>query len=150
MSSIQVSANSVVSAPLDRVYRILSDFEHHHANILPPAFSDLRVEAGGTGAGTVVSFRMRLGGKTSQFRQRVSEPQPGRVMTETDLKTGAETSFVLVPEADDRTRVAIKTSFPRSKGIAGLLEQLFAPRMIKKLYLEELSRLDEYARIVSI
>jgi hypothetical protein len=150
MSTIHASANSVVSAPAARVYAIISDYQTHHPNILPPAFSDLRVESGGKGAGTVLSFRLRLGGKKSHFRQRVSEPQPGRVITETDLASGAQTSFVLFPEAEDKTRVAINTSFPRSGGLTGLVEQLFAPRMLKKLYADELARLDDYARTVDV
>jgi hypothetical protein len=30
------------------------------------------------------------------------------------------------------------------------MEQLFAPRMMKKLYLEELSRLDQYAQTATV
>jgi hypothetical protein len=150
MSTIHASANSIVAAPADRVYAILSDYTTHHPQILPSNFSDLRVEEGGVGDGTVLSFRMRLGGKTSDFRQRVSEPQPGRVLTETDLTTGAETSFLLIPEADDRTRVAINTRFPNPGGLTGLVQQLVAPRMLKKLYEDELRRLDDYAQSATI
>src|SRR3712207_2046569 len=72
-------------APAERAYRILADYRRHHPRILPPAFSGFAVEAGGVGAGTTIRFRVTAGGQARDYRQRVSEPAPGRVVREADL-----------------------------------------------------------------
>jgi hypothetical protein len=46
-----VSAEGMVDAPADAVYRCIADMRDHHPRFLPPAFSDFQVESGGTGAG---------------------------------------------------------------------------------------------------
>jgi hypothetical protein len=133
-----------VAAPADRVYAILADYRQHHPRILPPAFSDLEVEQGGVSAGTVIRFRLTLGGRTNVFHQRVDEPEPGRVLTETDLDTGAVTTFTVTPTGDV-SRVRIKTSYQRG-GLRGLVESVLAPTMLRRLYVDEIARLDRYAR----
>jgi hypothetical protein len=63
----------------------------------PPAFSQFRVEQGGVGAGTVHSFRMTAGGRARDFRMRVEEPDPGRVLIESDDRSSMVTSWVVTP-----------------------------------------------------
>ena len=92
MGEIHVSAEQVIHAPAERVYRIIADYRQHHPNILPPAFSDLRVEEGGVGEGTVISFKMTAGGRTRQTRARVTEPEPGRVLVESGIDSSVRTS----------------------------------------------------------
>jgi hypothetical protein len=150
MSTISVSADAIVPASSDRVFKILADYRHHHPQILPPAFSQLQVESGGYGDGTVISFQMKLGGRTTDFRQTVTEPEPGRKLTETDHATGATTSFIVLPESESESRVTIETTFPRSAGFKGYMEQWFAPRMFKKIYAEELFRLGDYAQTANL
>ena len=134
-----------VSAPAERVYRFLADYREHHPRFLPPAFSDFQVEQGGVGAGTVVRFRLRTGGRSRVFRQRVEEPTPGRVLTESDLDSSAVTTFTVMPEGD-HSRVRITTTWQGAGGIGGFFERLFAPRVLRSLYADELARLDRYAR----
>ena len=143
MATIIAMAEGTVAAPADRVYAILADYREHHPRILPPAFSDLLVEQGGVGAGTVIRFRLTLGGRTQAFHQRVDEPAPGRILTETDLDTGAVTTFTVTP-AGDSSRVRIKTSYERG-GLRGLVESLIAPTMLRRLYVDEIARLNRYA-----
>ena len=79
-----VSAEAMVDAPADRVYLYLADMRDHHPRFLPPAFSDFQVESGGVGAGTVTRFKITAGGRTRDYRMKVAEPEPGRVLTESD------------------------------------------------------------------
>ena len=144
-SEIRVMVERPVSAPAERVYRFLADYREHHPRFLPPAFSDFQVEQGGVGAGTVVRFRLRTGGRSRVFRQRVEEPTPGRVLTESDLDSSAVTTFTVMPEGD-HSRVRITTTWQGAGGIGGLFERLFAPRVLRSLYADELTRLDRYAR----
>ena len=78
-----VSAEAMVDAPADRVYLYLADMRDHHPRFLPPAFSDFQVESGGVGAGTVTRFKITAGGRTRDYRMKVSkspkvrwEPRP--------------------------------------------------------------------------
>src|SRR5690349_9676946 len=54
------SAERVIDAPADVVYRCLADYTHHHrpGGFLPPAFSNQEVLSGGVGDGTVIRLNV--------------------------------------------------------------------------------------------
>lgn len=141
---INASAERRIDAPARRVYAYIADFRQHHPNFLPPQFSDLEIECGGVGAGTVHRFRMTLGGRTTQYRVRVGEPQPGRVLIESDPSRRMLTTFTVEPEPDGGCRVRIKTRW-YSDGFQGLVERIVAPRKLRRVYRDELALLDRYA-----
>ena len=145
MSELRVVAERALGAPAEHVYRLLADFDRHHRCFLPPAFSQFRVEEGGVGAGTVHSFRMTAAGRSRAFRMRVAEPDPGRVLTESDEGSSTVTTWVVSPEGSG-CRVRIETRWQGAGGVGGLLERLLAPRVLGRLYADELERLDRYAR----
>jgi uncharacterized protein YndB with AHSA1/START domain len=145
VSELRVVAARALGAPAERVYRLIADFDRHHPRFLPPAFSQFRVEEGGVGAGTVHSFRMTAGGRSRAFRMRVAEPDPGRVLTESDERSSMVTTWVVTPEGSG-CRVRIETRWQGAGGVGGLFERLFAPRVLRRLYADELERLDRYAR----
>lgn len=145
MTTLHAEAEARIAAPAAEVYRYLADFRVHHPQYLPPAFSDLQVELGGYGAGTVITFKVTLWGVTRTVHSEVAEPAPGRVMTETDMATGAVTTFTVLPDGD-ACRVRIETDWRPSRGFNGLMERLFGAAMLRSLYRDELRRLDTYAR----
>jgi uncharacterized protein YndB with AHSA1/START domain len=145
VGTIHVSADRVIQAPPDQVYAYLVDMREHHHRFLPPAFSDFEVESGGVGAGTVTRFKLNAGGRTRSYRMQVGEPEPGRIMTESDTESTLVTTFT-VDSADGGSRVQIATTWEGAGGIGGFFERTFAPRVMKRLYADELERLDEYAR----
>jgi hypothetical protein len=55
------------------------------------------------------------------------------------------TTFTVDHELDGTSRVTIHTRW-YSHGLAGLVERLFAPRMLRRVYAAELTLLDRYAR----
>ena len=61
MGHIHVSSEKQIHVPADRVYRYIADYAHHHHRFLPDTFSDFKVEEGGYGAGTVVSYNVKTG-----------------------------------------------------------------------------------------
>jgi Polyketide cyclase / dehydrase and lipid transport len=140
-----VSAEATVAAPADTVYRYLADMRDHHPHFLPPAFSDFQVESGGVGAGTVTRFKLTAGGRTREYRMQVAEPEPGRVLTESDMNSTAVTTFTVAPQ-DGASLVRISTAWDGAGGIGGVFERMFAPRMLRAIYTDELRRLDGYAR----
>ncbi len=145
MAEIRIAAERMISAPAGDVYRYIADYREHHFRFLPPAFSDFAVDQGGVGNGTVVTFRLQAGGRTRQMQMHVTEPAPGRVLVESSTSSSEVTSFTVTPEGST-SRVRIETSFMDSGGVRGVLERVLAPRMLKPLYLDELSRLDAYAQ----
>ena len=78
MKRILVSVTGEVQASAQTVYTILADYQQHHPRILPGSyFTNLVVEAGGLGAGTVFQAQMNVFGSKRTFRMRVAEPEPG-------------------------------------------------------------------------
>ena len=117
----------------------------HHPRFLPPAFSGFEVEQGGTGAGTVIRYTLTAGGRTRQYRSVVAEPDPGRVLTESDSGSTAVTTFTVSPQGDQQAQVTISTTWQGAGGIGGFFERTFAPRVMRRLYADELERLNAYA-----
>jgi hypothetical protein len=140
-----VTAEATVHAPADAVYSYLANMRDHHPHFLPPAFSDFRVESGGIGAGTVARYKMTAGGRTREYRMQIAEPEPGRVLTESDMNSTAVTTFTVSPQ-DGESLVRISTAWDGATGIGGFFERMFAPRVLHGIYADELNRLDAYAR----
>ena len=145
MATILVSAERTVGAPAGAVYGYIADMREHHPRYLPPAFSDFAVESGGVGEGTVTRFTVTAGGRTRQYRMRVAEPEPGRVLTESDTNSSMVTTTTVTPR-DGMSLVRISTAWEGAAGIGGFFERLFAPRVMRGIYADELERLDAYAR----
>ena len=144
MPLLHASAERTIPAPADAVYALLADYRDGHPRILPPAFSGLTVLQGGTGAGTVIRFALRLAGRKQEVEARVEEPEPGRVLSEIYPEKSAVTRFIVDP-VGDQSRVRIETSWEPSRGLAGLVERLIAPRLFRKLYTEELDLIGRWA-----
>lgn len=145
MATISVAAERRIGAPAETVYGYLADMREHHPHILPPAFSDFEVEAGGVGAGTITRFKVSAGGRTREYRMEVGEPEPGRVLTETDTSSSLVTRFTVTPEGE-ASHVSITTTWEGAGGVGGFFERLFAPRVMRGIYADELERLDAYAQ----
>src|SRR6266851_1594433 len=109
MSGVQVKYSMVIDARPEELYAVLSDYHVGHPAILPrPPFTDLVVEKGGKGAGTVILSHVKMFGRTTSYHQEVSEPEPGRVLVEKDMDTGQYSKFTLDPlNAGKQTRVTI-------------------------------------------
>jgi uncharacterized protein YndB with AHSA1/START domain len=145
MAKILISAERTVEAPPETVYGYIADMREHHPHFLPPAFSDFRVESGGVGAGTVARYKMTAGGRTREYQMKVAEPEPGRILTESDTGSSAVTTFTVSPQGT-ASLVQISTTWDGAQGIGGFFERMFAPRVMRAIYLDELNRLDAYAR----
>ena len=144
MPEIRAAASALIEAPAPIVYGIIADYHRGHPAILPPRyFGPLRVEEGGTGAGTRISFEMRSFGTVQRFRGDVTEPEPGRRLVETYPDMGIETVFTVDPvDGGRRSRVTIATSY-RKPGLRGWLERLVAPALLRTVYTAELGLLAE-------
>ena len=134
-----------MGAPAPEVYGYIADMREHHPHFLPPAFSNFQVESGGVGAGTILRYKLTAGGRSRQYRTQIAEPEPGRVLTESDTGSTSVTTFTVTPEGS-ACQVRISTTWQGAGGVGGVFERLFAPRVLRRLYDDELSRLDTYAQ----
>ena len=103
------------------------------------------MESGGVGAGTVTRFKVTAGGRTREYRMRVDEPEPGRVLTESDTGSSLVTTTTVSPR-DGASLVQISTAWDGAGGIGGVFERMFAPRVMQAIYADGLERLNAYAR----
>jgi uncharacterized protein YndB with AHSA1/START domain len=145
MAPIAVSAEREVDARPAVVYNYIADMRQHHPRFLPPAFSDFEVESGGVGAGTVTRFKLKVGGRTREINPTIAEPEPGRVLTETDANSSSVVTFTVTPQAR-ASLVNISCTWNGARGVEGFFERLFAPSLMRKLLTDELIRLNAYAR----
>jgi hypothetical protein len=145
MGVIEVIAERTVGAPAEAVYDYIADMREHHPRFLPPAFTDFEVESGGIGAGTVITFALTAGGRTRRYRSQIAEPDPGRVLTESDTNSSAVTTFTVTPQGDNCI-VQIACRWDGAGGLGGFFERTFAPRTLRGILTDELGRLDAYAR----
>jgi len=122
---------------------VIADYRNSHPQILPkPYFLSLEVEAGGFGAGTIVQFQMRLLGQTQNFRSLITEPEPGRLLVETDIKSGIATSFHLASLGDNQhTRLTISTELKSRNAVEGFIAKM----VLQKVYVQELELIARYA-----
>jgi Polyketide cyclase / dehydrase and lipid transport len=137
------TASRTIAAPAAEIYQILADYRTLHPLILPkPYFLSLDVEEGGYGAGTIVSFAMRILGKTQSFRALITEPDPGRILLETDLNSGVATRFSVQPlTRENRTQVTIGTELKDRS----LIEGYVAKALLQRIYRQELELLAKLA-----
>ena len=138
----RISVSAPVRAPAAEVYSVIADYREGHTRIVPPrVFTSLEVEQGGYGAGTEIKVGMRVFGFRRSFRAFITEPEPGRILRETDRASGTVTSFTVEPGADGVTTVTIDTSIPGRAGWFGAIERRMISNLLTPLYEEELARL---------
>jgi hypothetical protein len=142
MAAHQLSASALIAAPAPDVYAIIADYRAGHLDIIPkPPFVSVEVLEGGTGAGTVIRVKLKLFGKVQTYNAVVSEPEPGRVLAETN-DNGYVTSFIVEPrEGGKQAYVTIATRLSGRGGILGALEHWLLNRTLRPVYLKELEQL---------
>ena len=142
-----ISASAIIPARRERVYSLIANYHDGHPRILPKQFSNLTIEQGGVGAGTVIRFQMSLFGKKQTFRAAITEPEPGRVLVETYLDTsGAITTFMVNPgTAPADSNVTISTELPVRSGFLGHIERILTTLSLRPMYARELQNLARVA-----
>lgn len=146
MGLLRIEESAVIAAAPQQVYAVIRDYQVGHVAILPkPYFQEMIVEEGGQGTGTKTRIKMKIMGQEYSFRHEVSEPEPGRVLKETDPATGLGTTFTFEPLVDGtQTRVTIITDTPIRDGLAGFIERLMTPPLLRRIYRQELQNLADY------
>ncbi len=85
-----------------------------------------------------------MGGRTEAVRTRVTRVDEGRLIEEVVLDRPMTTTFEV--RADERRHDRPRRHEVDLTGrVQGVLERLFAPRMLSGIYADELRRLEDYA-----
>lgn len=142
-----VSASAIIPARRERVYSLISNYRDGHPRILPKQFTSLTVEQGGIGAGTIIRCQMSVLGKKQTFRAAITEPEPGRVLVETNLEAGSWiTTFTVNPgTAPADSHVTISTELPVRSGFLGRIERGLTTLLLRPMYVKELENLARVA-----
>jgi uncharacterized protein YndB with AHSA1/START domain len=144
MAKIHAEAERTIDAPPNTVYAFLADYRKR-PEILTPNFIDYKVEQGGRGNGTVVSYRLNVGRRERAYTMKVDEPKKGKTIRERDTGSSLVTVWTVSPVAHGKqSNVKISTEWESSgTGIGGFMERRFAPGGLSKIYDQMLSRLDQ-------
>src|SRR5215204_5438687 len=137
---VHTEVSAVIDAPPAQVYAVFADYRNAHQQVLPrPEFGEVIIEKGGQGAGTVYRTSVTVMGMRTDYYMEVTEPEPGRLLVETDKKLGVVTSFIIEPLAGgQKSRVTLATDWTPKAGIMGWIEKLSSPGVMRKLYSTEL------------
>jgi hypothetical protein len=130
----RVEDSAAIPASADVVYNIISDYNQHHGNIIPPhLFGSIDVVKGsGVGSGTRIACSFRILGQT------------GTLLIDSRAKN--ITQFLVKPISDDSCEVTIRTDVMREQGwLASAVEQTFTTILMKDWYKKELQQLSKYA-----
>src|SRR5438105_1450684 len=139
---IRVSAERLVPARPERAYAFLADYREARPLILTSHYVDYRVEEGGNGPGTVVSYRLQAARRERQYRVRVESPVQ-RTLVERDASSSLVTTWRVIPAPNEHSIVRVVTEWQSSGGVAGIFERTFAPRGLRRIYEDVLDRLAE-------
>lgn len=136
--SVIVESSAIIPALPQAVYDLLADYHVGHPSILPkPYFVALTVEEGGIGEGTVFRADMKVMGQKSSFRSKVTEPERGKLLRETDLDTGTVTDFIVAPAGDGQTKLTFHTDYK----VKNFIERLMIPPILRRMYKQELANI---------
>ena len=142
MSEVVATTERVVRAPAEQVRAALADYEGARRRALTEQFSDYRVESGGQGAGTRVSWRFAATSKRVRDKLMVvTEPTPG-TLVESDANSSMVTTWTVQPADAGVSTVRVRTTWNGAGGIGGFFERTFAPKGLRRVYDQLIERLD--------
>jgi hypothetical protein len=139
MARVTASASRQLTAAPDQVIALLRDYRNQRKALLPAQYTAYRVEAGGTGSGTVIGYHFAAGGRERDYRLRVEESDG--VLREKDELSSFVSTWTVTPSGTGST-VTLECVWDGAGGIGGFFEGVFAPLGMKRIFGEILTRLE--------
>jgi Polyketide cyclase / dehydrase and lipid transport len=148
MPRYRASSSRLISVSAPALYAIVADYRSAHPLILPSKyFHHYKVEQGGFGAGTRISFQTTVAGNHRQYHQEIREPEPGHILQEVELTGDLVTTFTFTPVNDQQTRVSIDTEASTERtGWLGQVEAWLTRAMSQHVETRELAQLETVAQ----
>ncbi|MDH6578471.1 SRPBCC family protein [Kitasatospora sp. MAP5-34] len=141
MGQVNATTERVYQASPERVYEALADYTVTRPKLLPAQYSEYEVEAGGTGAGTKVHWKLQATEKrVRDCLFTVTEPSP-RKLVETDANSSMVITWTVTTAGDNQAKVVIETTWQGATGIGGFFERTFAPKGLNRIHDSVLARL---------
>ena len=86
-------------------------------------------------------------GRIQSFHAAITEPQPGSILVETDLNTGAVTTFTVDPRFNGQESfVTITTATEVPDGLPGKIQGWLTTQLLRPIYSKELDQLAVVAK----
>ncbi len=140
MAEVQVIVERGFAVPADELKTALADYAGARKEMLSGHFSEYEVREGGTGAGTLVHWKLRATEKrVRDCLVDVTEPQPG-TLVESDRNSSMVTTWTVAGTGADSS-VRVVTTWQGAGGIGGFFERRFAPVGLRRIYEELLTNL---------
>jgi hypothetical protein len=150
MRQVKVKVTDVLKARPEDVYATIADYRQGHPYIIPQEnLYDLQVEQGGYGEGTIIRFKSRMLGTEQSHRQRISEPEPGRVLVEQEIDAvqNVTDTFTVIPlEQGQKTHIEISVAMDVSSGFKGFIERIAVLSIFPSMLRKELKLLEAVAQ----
>jgi hypothetical protein len=141
MAEVRASAIRSVTAPVEKVYAVVSNTSER-VRLLPAGYSGVTVTGGGSdGEPTVVRYNLHAGGRDRAYAMRQVPGSDSRSWREEDEGSSLVTTWTLKPGAEGNTRVEITTTWQGAGGIGGFFEKIFAPLGVRRLHQQTLENL---------
>jgi uncharacterized protein YndB with AHSA1/START domain len=144
---VSVEVERTVDAPMERVWALLRDYLVARPRLLSEHFRDYGVEQGGTGAGTVIAYRLRVGHHEGDHVVDIGEPVPGRLLRERARASSWLSTWTLTPGGEGERTVVRLTVALRDPQISGWLARVRARRALRRLCGRLLERVDAELRV---
>ncbi|WP_198358626.1 SRPBCC family protein [Streptomyces fildesensis] len=141
MAQVEATTQRVIEAEPERVYDALADYAGTRKTLLPEQFSEYEVREGGSGAGTLVHWKLQATSK--RIRDclfDVTAPTTGQLV-EADRNSSMVTTWTVTPAGAGRSRVVSTTTWDGAGGIGGFFERTFAPKGLGRICDEVLAKL---------
>ena len=134
MAQVTSRTQRTIDAPADRVRAALADYQSVRPAILTDHYREYRVESGGHGAGSRVHWKLQATKKRVRDQLvEVSTPAEDRIV-ERDTNSSMVTTWTVTPQGDDRSVVAVETTWNGAGGIGGFFERTFAPKGLQRIH----------------
>ncbi|WP_131738463.1 SRPBCC family protein [Actinomadura roseirufa] len=141
MGQVTATAEKTLTASPERALGALADYTGVRSRILTGHYSEYEVREGGQGEGTVV--RWKLAATEKRVRDclvAVSTPDK-HTLVERDENSSMVTTWTVSP-ADGGSRVQVTTTWNGAGGVGGFFERTFAPKGLRRIYDEQLAKLE--------
>jgi hypothetical protein len=139
MGTVTAVAEASFTQTPDVVFTAVQDYRTTRPELLPEQYTDYAVLDGGSGVGTVVTWRLHATKK--RVRHVVADVRAdGNTLIETDQNSSLVTRWEVEPHGAGST-VRITTTWNGAIGIGGFFERTFAPRGLAKIYADVLQNL---------
>jgi hypothetical protein len=141
MALVEATTERIVTADPERVHSALADYAGTRGRLLPEQFSEYEVREGGTGAGTVVHWRLQATSKRVRDCLLDVTAPAERQLLESDRNSSLTTTWTVTEAGEGRSKVTATTRWQGATGVGGFFERTFAPKGLGRIYGEILARL---------